>query len=36
MADKKVVTIRKRVFLGEVNLDEYLQKQVNILLEKYK
>jgi hypothetical protein len=34
--EKPKVKIRKRYFLGEIKLDEYLQKEVSLLLEKYK
>ena len=38
--DKKTTTpkvhIIDRVFLGKINLEDYLQKEVELLLEKYK
>jgi hypothetical protein len=30
------IKIRKRVFLGEFKIEEYLQKEVSLLLEKSK
>ncbi|WHY64664.1 hypothetical protein [Neobacillus sp. SuZ13] len=30
------VKIRKEIFLGEFKVEDYLQKQVELLLEKYK
>lgn len=30
------VYIIERVFLGEIKIDDYLQKEVSLLLEKYK
>lgn len=28
--------IRKRIFLGEFKIEDYLQKEVSLLVEKYK
>lgn len=30
------IKIRKEIFLGEIKIEDYLQKEVSLLLEKYK